>query len=181
MSQLLFFLFFPFIAVSVSTFGDANVRTCDTLQGDSLPVVDALTDRKDADEKEDQLQPGVVEFTQSDSKEESGVIIPAEGSFPLSDTSQPVGKFHPLSEAEKSACLLTGQGFGESIDQTISKNLNSDDCNRESQSIPQADIPNNVIQDCGQEMDIDPAFSKSSAKACDSGVKKSGVPAWFFN
>ncbi|CAK9321595.1 unnamed protein product [Citrullus colocynthis] len=160
-------------SVSVFTFGDANVRTCDTLQGDSLPVVDALTDRKDADEKEDQLQPGVVEFTQSDSKEESGVIIPAEGSFPLSDTSQPVGKFHPLSEAEKSACLVTGQGFGESIDQTISKNLNSDDCNRESQSVPQADNPNNVIQDCGQEMHIDPAFSKSSAKACDSGVKKS--------
>ncbi|XP_038903706.1 uncharacterized protein LOC120090225 isoform X3 [Benincasa hispida] len=160
-------------SVSVSTFEDANVRTCDTSQGDSLPVVDALTDIKDADDKEDQLQPAVVEFTPSDSKEESGVIIPAEGSFPLLDTSQPMGKFHPLSEAEKSTCVLTGQGFGESIDQTISKNSNSDDCNRESQSIPQADIPSNVIQDCVQEMHIDPAFSKSTAKACDSGVKKS--------
>ncbi|XP_008448832.2 uncharacterized protein LOC103490876 isoform X2 [Cucumis melo] len=131
------------------------------------------SDRKDANDKEDQLQPAVVELTQSDSKEESGVIIPAEGSSVRLDTSQPVGKLHPLSEAENSTPVLTGQGSGESIDQSILKNLNSSDCSRESQSIPQADIPNNVIQDCGQEMDVDPAISKSTAIACDSGGKQS--------
>ncbi|XP_031738515.1 uncharacterized protein LOC101211275 isoform X2 [Cucumis sativus] len=161
-------------SVSVSTFEGTNVRTCDTLQGDSLPLVDALTDRKDANDKEDQLQPAVVELSQSDSKEESGVIIPAEGSSPRLNTYQPVGKLHLLSEAENSTPVLTGHGSCESIDQSIPKNFNSSDCNRESQSKPEADIPNNVIQDCGQEMDIDPAISKSTAIACDSGGKQSG-------
>ena len=169
------------IAVSVSTFEGTNVRTCDTLQGDSLPLVDALTDRKDANDKEDQLQPAVVELSQSDSKEESGVIIPAEGSSPRLNTYQPVGKLHLLSEAENSTPVLTGHGSCESIDQSIPKNFNSSDCNRESQSKPEADIPNNVIQDCGQEMDIDPAISKSTAIACDSGGKQSGVPALIYN
>ncbi|XP_022153987.1 uncharacterized protein LOC111021360 isoform X2 [Momordica charantia] len=158
---------------SVSTFEDDDVGTCGTLLGDSLPLLETLKDSKDANDKEDQLPPAVVEFTQSDRKEESVVIIPAEGSFPLLDTSQPVAEFHPLPQAEKSACIITGQGLGESVDQSISKNLNTDDCNTESQYVPQADIANDVIQDCRQEMDIDPTFLKSAAKACDRGVKKS--------
>lgn len=162
---------------SVSTFEDANARTCGTLQGDSLPLVEALTDRKDAGDKEDQLQPAVVVFTQSDRKEDSVVIIPAEGSFPLLDTSQPVAEFHSLSQAVKSPSVIAGQGLGESVEQSISKNLNTDDCT-ESQSIPQADVANNLIQDCRQEMDVDPALLKSTVKACDGGVKKSGVPFW---
>lgn len=163
----------------VSTFEDANVRTCGTLQGDSLPLVEALTDRKDTDDKEDQLQSAVgEEFPQSDRKEES---FPAEGSFPLLDTSQPVADFHPLSQAEKSACVISDHGLGESVDQSISKNLNPDDCNTESQSIPQADVANNLIQDCRQEMDIDPAFLKSTEKACDSSAKKTGVSVWIYD
>ncbi|XP_022951115.1 uncharacterized protein LOC111454034 isoform X2 [Cucurbita moschata] len=161
-------------AISVSVLEDANVRPCGILQGDSLPLVEALTDRKDADDKEYLLQPNVVEFTQPDRKEESVVILPAEGSSPLLDTSQPVAEFHPLSQADKSACVTAGQGLGESVDQSISKNLNTDGCNTESQPIPQVDVANNLIQDCGQEMDIDPAFLKTTAKACGSGVKKSG-------
>ncbi|KAG7015717.1 hypothetical protein SDJN02_23354 [Cucurbita argyrosperma subsp. argyrosperma] len=159
---------------SVATFEDVNVKTCGTLQGDSLPPVDALTDRKDADDKEDQLQPALVESTQSDGKEESGAMIPAEGRPPLLDTSQPVALFHPVSQAEKSAHVITGQGLGESIDQSISKDLNTEGCNTESQSTPQADVPNNVIQDCRQEMDVDSAFSKST----DNGVEQSDVKAF---
>lgn len=163
-------------AISVSGLEDANVRPCGILQGDSLPLVEALTDRKDADDKEYLLQPNVVEFTQPDRKEESVVILPAEGSS-LLDTSQPVAEFHPLSQADKSACVTAGQGLDESVDQSISKNLNTDGCNTESQPIPQVDVANNLIQDCGQEMDIDPAFLKTTAKAC-GGVKKSGASLW---